>query len=524
MLTKPIPRRMLAHTLLLSALTITVVACGSNSSNTASSNGWPNATLAAAAATTVVPDQFLSADQLNSWGTDLDSRGLRDTGGPAHEAYIDELYKRLSQAGVQQLHFESVPLTRWSVSQWSLNLVTGSDTGTVPTASYVPYSGETTVSGITAPLVYLSSGTTPSSSNVAGKIVVFDVPAAAVPMGYFTGSAMRSYDPDNTVSPQDTYARSYLAISAVTTELDQLQAAGAAGAIGVIAAPAATANGTYFPYDRKLRNVPSLFVDQVSGARLKAAANGVNTIRLTLPAEVRQVTTRNIVGIIPGASDELTVINSHSDGTNGIEDNGPNAIVAMAQYLTRLPQQSLPRSIMVLITSGHLAGGVGAESFLSTHKDDGLLARIASITTVEHMGAQEWLPDSNGLLAATGKPEFAAFFMPPIRPMVDAAYTALQSALAAPSYVLPPLNPGGDGTADDAVWPGEGQYFWGEGMIPTGNYITGPAYLLNYGVTTADKIDFNRMRQETIAFTQMLLDLSRVAKTDLGTLDPTLLN
>jgi hypothetical protein len=51
------------------------------------------------------------------------------------------------------------------------------------------------------------------------------------------------------------------------------------------------------------------------------------------------------------------------------------------------------------------------------------------------------------------------------------------------------------------------------------NYITGPSYLLNWGIPTMDQLDLARMRREAIAFTQMLLDLSRVPAGRLRRLD-----
>ena len=58
--------------------------------------------------------------------------------------------------------------------------------------------------------------------------------------------------------------------------------------------------------------------------------------------------------------------------------------------------------------------------------------------------------------------------------------------------MLKPRNPNANGTADDPVWPGEGQYLYGIGRIPDANYITGPTYLLNWGIDTTDKVDFRR--------------------------------
>ena len=57
------------------------------------------------------------------------------------------------------------------------------------------------------------------------------------------------------------------------------------------------------------------------------------------------------------------------------------------------------------------------------------------------------------------------------------------------------------------------------GAIPTANYITGPSYLLNWGIPMTDKVDVARMRREAISFTQMLLDVSRVPRVHLRKLD-----
>lgn len=210
--------------------------------------------------------------------------------------------------------------------------------------------------------------------------------------------------------------------------LDVLQAAGAAGVVMIADTSAAEATRLYAPYDGRPRRAPGLFVDRATGAKLVTLAKRGATLRLPLDASVERVQTRNLIGIIPGATDELTVVNSHTDGTNGIEDNGPNAIVAIAQYLYRLPRAALPRTIMIMLSSGHFAGGLGIEDFLARHAHDGLVARIACVVTIEHLGAQEWLPNARGALAPTGRAEPAALFMPPVPALVDAADALVRRA------------------------------------------------------------------------------------------------
>jgi hypothetical protein len=474
---------------------------------------WPSRRLRPADAQQIDATQFLSTRQLRDWQVDLDRRGLRATGSPAHEGYVDELARLLRVAGVKDVRFEALPMRRWTAQHWSLDILNGASAGAVPAAAYVPYSGSTSADGVTAPLVALPADKTLDGA-LAGKIVIFDLPKVKLTFGYFMKQALYTYDPQKTLSAQTPYERPHNEISLIDALRKRVEAAGATGAVVVLDASPEDARGAYYPYDAVLHNVPTLFVDREAGARLKAQANSGANVRLVLSAEVKDVETRNLIGVIPGASDELTVINSHTDGTNGVEDNGPNAIVAIAQYLTRLPKQSLPRTVMVLLTSGHFAGGNGAVDFLNRHRHDGSLGRIASAVTIEHLGAQEWLVDAQGRLAPTGQAEMSAIFTPKIAALIDASSAMLRRADATRSFVLPPQNPENKGTGA-VVWPGEGQYFWGQGDISTVNYISGPAYLLHWGVSTADKIDYERMRRESISFTQMLLELSRIPVNEL---------
>ena len=480
---------------------------------------WPTAALGPAAARTVDARQFLPAGQLLAWQRELDAVGLRATGTPAHERYVDRLRDRLERVGVRQVGFEPVPLRRWSVRQgaWSLAVLDGPGAGPARTASYVPYSGSTPAQGVTGELVAYDPEHPPPAGSLRGKIALFDVPPARVPYSTFTSVGYRTYDPKGVFDPKAIYARPWLGQQPVIDALEALGAAGAKGMVAVLDLPADAAHGSYYPYDGHIRRVPGLYVDTTVGARLRQVATGGGRVRLTLPAVVKQVTTRNLVGIIPGASSELMLLHSHTDGPNAIEDNGPDAIVAMSQYLARLPRGSLPRTIVVLLTSGHFVGGAGVEAWIARHRA-GSIRRTAGAVTLEHLGAREWLPQSTGRTRLTGRPEPGTFFCPESSPLVNASYRSLTRAKAAPGSVLRPYLKDPK-SPDGGTWPAEGEALWARAGIPTTNYITGPTYLLNWGIPTVDKLDVARMRAEAVSFTQLLLELSRVPRTKLRRLD-----
>lgn len=478
---------------------------------------WPLGKLPAADAVHVDPRQFISASQLKMWGHELDRRGLRATGNAEHMAYIAALEARLRCAGVRDVHGENVTFRRWIPHHWALAIASGPAAGTpLKVASYGPYTGSTPARGVTAGVVYFAPGTPPTRIDVAGKIVLLPLPQVAIPYAYFRKVAIGIVDAGG-IDASGAYTTPYLGKQAFAAALDKLQAAGAVGVIAIHPGAFATAQGTYLPFDRVYRHLPTLFVDRDTGARLKSLAATQGKVTLTLTASIETTTTRNIVGRIPGASNERVLLSSHTDGTNGLEDNGPDAIVGMAQYLARLPRTALPRTVMVMLDCCHFANGIGVRKFVGDMRKRGGLDRITFNLTLEHLGAQDWEPNAAGVLEDTGKPEPASFYLPPIQPLADAAFDALRNADAGPGIVMGPVHPEADGI-HMKVWPGDGQNFWAFARIPTANYGTGPYYLLNWGMPMAGKIDYPRMRRDMVALTQMLLNLSRVPAAALRTL------
>ena len=289
------------------------------------------------------------------------------------------------------------------------------------------------------------------------------------------------------------------------------------GAVGVLDYPANGADGSYFPYDGIIRSVPGVYVDRATGGPLKGQARAGVTARLALPAQVKRVKTRNLIGFVNfGSSDELVCLHCHSDGSNAIEDNGPQALVAATQYLSRLPRNALPRTVMILLTTGHFAGGNGSQDFCRTFKND-LVKRTNAAITIEHLGLKQWEELPSGQMGPTGQWEAGAVFAPGSKALVDASFTALRRGRPVPASVLRPLNPDANGTPNAAAWPGEGQYLYALGHIADANFITGPTYLLNWGITTKDKCDHAQVRRQAMAFTQEILRLARTPRRRLTT-------
>jgi hypothetical protein len=485
--------------------------------------GWPSAELTEADALSVNPSQFINAKQFKTWMEELDEigpagqRGLRAPGSTYHEQYVETLAGQLERAGVQGISTEPVPFTSWTAESFGLDIVGGEGAGPVNVASYIPCSGQTGPEGVTAPLALIPTGTTPAPESLTGKIAVFDFT-----IGQYTFGQLKTLQYPGTLAhaPKSKYGGSALYrrtfINQGAAMLAAVKASGAVGMVSVVDYPPDGASGSYFPIDGVLRGIPGLYLDRVAGATVKALAAEEATARLTLPAEVTETSMHNIVGFIPGESSELVTLNTHSDGVNALEENGGAAIVAISQYLSRLPKNALPKTIMVLITAGHMAGGAGSKWFRAQHEED-LVERTNAAITLEHLGSLEWGETADrSAMAPTGNREFSSITAPRSKALVEiSARAGLETK--APFVAYHPQNE--KATKNEKAWAGEGQYLFVEGGMPDANYGTAPTYLLQWGVKASERIRAQAMRREAIAFTNMALALTRTSRGELRTVN-----
>ncbi|MGC4934691.1 hypothetical protein ACLQ3C_13540 [Gordonia sp. DT30] len=485
------------------------VALGTGIGIARADTGWPTATLTGASATSVTPSQFMPSTQLRRWQELANDVGLRATGTTAQHRYVDGLVERMAQAGIRNIVADQVRFTRWLPSQWSLDVIGGAGAGPAHVSWYVPYSGSTAAGGITAPL---------STEPREGAIGLFTVEVPSLPY-----ALLDAVDYDTPLQPHHgpgynpfaTYDRAWLGQGSITEAMDRFKAAGAVGLIVIWDLPREAADGQYAPYDGIIRNLPALSVDRVTGARLHDVARAGGSVRLRLQATVNPVTSPNMYGIIPGRTDEFVMLQSHTDGTNGLEENGPEGLLSVAQYLARIPRHELGRSILFVMSTGHMAGqALGTEAFLRRHKGD-LVARTAAAISIEHLGARSWVPTNTGGMAMGG-PETNIVFSSPHAEMVKVGRAFHNQMGLDDNRVLRPYSTDKSGESPNGRWwPGDGEGLWRIAGLPSLQSIAGPNYLLNANFDAMPFIDIDLMRRQCIATTNAALRLARTPRRQL---------
>jgi hypothetical protein len=429
--------------------------------------------------------------QLTQWNHYLADLGPRHTGNAAQKQYINDLDAAMKALG-WETDRQTQTFSHWEATDFDLKFLSGGKHvhPAIKPAYYYPYSGETPVGGVTGELKYANKGATAdfSAGGFAGTIAVVEatISQATNEQLYKPWFGF----PAGTV-PNEPYARSWIAT------VPSLAAAKTAGCIGVIVilpmAPT-DAKGQYIPFKKALQGMPSLHVDALAGKQVRALSQASgNSATLSLPATVNTAeTTDGLLAVLPGANtEEVVVVNTHTDGPDLIEENGGLGLVSVAQHLAGLSIAERPSTVAMYFATGHFAVGVeSAAQYVKGYPE--LFKKTKAGVTFEHLGCLRWKDNGENEYGPTGGPESSAVYSSKEQ-VAKIAEAALQGAGVSLS------------AAYKAPFSGEGAALNAAG-IPMMSYIAGPDYLLQEARPGVQhkRFDVNRMKIEIDALSAMI--------------------
>jgi hypothetical protein len=466
---------------------------------------------------------------------DMVELGPRLTATSPHLQFIDSLDDGFRKAGLTVTR-DPRPFQQWLAQEFTLDVLSGPGAGRVPVASYYTYSGKTPPQGVTGELVYAGPIPSPPSSpdglqaylealpaavqallaavpgGVQGRIVLMDAPIAPLTIGSLDGLLTYRHDPNNTIHETDDYKRAWTTLASLP-QLAPFKAAGAAGAVFALDASPANARGQYTPFISGYQDFPALIVDRPTGAKLRLQAVGVPKARLVLTASLVKTTSDDLVATLPGATDEVLIVNTHTDGQNAFEENAGIASVALAKHFAALPKSARQRTLVFVCTTGHFAGGgqPGTQGFIDQHPD--VIAKSAAHVTIEHFGSQEWNDDLNGY-HHTGQVEVGAIFHSQTA-IIQPAIESLQATNLVRSELLRPAA---------VAFFGVGAPLHEKG-VPSVCFIAGPNYLLALDGDRGhiDKLDAGRFANEIRWTADLLKRLDKIPAAQLAAGDSAVL-
>jgi hypothetical protein len=207
-------------------------------------------------------------------------------------------------------------------------------------------------------------------------------------------------------------------------------------------------------------------------------ADGTVNARIVVDSVREQVTTHNVIGSLPGASDEFVVIGSHHDGpwVSAVEDASGIALVcAQASYWAKVPAADRPHNMLFLVTSGHMVHGSGTAAFIEQHRAE--LDNIVLEVHLEHTARE--CRGEDGKLVATDEPEVRWWFTSRNPSLIDAVGDALAHEDLKRSLIMPPDVFGPHPTTDGG--------FFHLHDVPLVDFLAAPMYLFD-SQDTVDKI------------------------------------
>ncbi len=447
------------------------------------------------------PNLLPSQKEVWEWQVWMAKLGPKYTGNKAHITFVEFLASHLQGCGLEVAR-EHYSFPRWEARRWELTVNPNSGASfRARVTSYFPYSGQTPAAGVSGDLVYAGHGPTFDLSGLEGKIALVDF---AVNTRHFGDM----YKPWGIYPPDAHFPSEVRPARGAVNDLTQFQKA---GALGVILAwtdvSDASAMDQYTPFSRPPQGVPGLYVGRETGAKLKELSRSGAKATVVLEAETFADTpTDTLIATLPGASsNEVILVNTHTDGPNATEENGGLGILALAKYFSRIRKADRKRTLVFPLTTGHFAGPwvPSIRGFIQKYPE--LIQKSVAALTVEHLGCREWMDDASFHYKATGENEWAVAIteMPtPGKILVE----ALNGSSDRNTAVVNPVHGG---------WLGEGGALARAG-IPTIGYIPQPNYLLAGPADGCiEKLSPQRLHSEIEVFAKVIRKMDGMSAAEL---------
>jgi hypothetical protein len=332
-------------------------------------------------------------DKWINWQNQIDRYLPRLTGSEKHQQMIEWLKNKIEEMDYNVMEDE-YRFRRMEEKESGLWIV-GKNEKSIPISSIYPYSGKTDTGGIEGELVFCSRG---NLRKAAGKIAVITVKRIALP----TALLMDQRESLPAGRKMSKWNNNPLLASILCTP--NLKKAKDYGILGIIliweGMSEELAKDQVLPFTKEYQGLPAVWVHKNQKTALKRAEQQKKKVRLLLDATcVKNVPTKTLTVRVEGENNnENIIINTHTDGTNSVEENGATALLAMLQhYRNRKPK----RNLIFVFVSGHFQiPQIGVKErqatsrWLAMHNDlwdgkNGHEVTVAALT-IEHLGCLTW--------------------------------------------------------------------------------------------------------------------------------------
>lgn len=447
--------------------------------------------------------QLSSNEEIFGWIGEICALGNRRPGTPEGKKTAEYVLEHFKSFGLDA-RLDSVPTPVWTATRWGLNV-----NGVEFPCFYINHSSWTkefegfTSGPVDAELVYVGEGRESDFKgvDVRGKIVLVDVRFGVLRQSDTTSVAYFSHDPRGT-APADWQQPNPYSPDNFPGNLERAIKHGAVGFVGILA--------DY--YDRNTFynelyveapchwTIPGLWLSRSDGAALKATLkkNAPNRAVLVLEGTVTPGTAYNVVGMLPGKTDDIIMVHSHHDAPwqSAVEDaSGVAEVMALAKYFGAVPKEQREKTLMFVTFDTHFSMYQGHLDMIRRVREQKLNVLVDIV--IEHIGKE--VVEKDGELVETGYVEPRGIFVtenPFLLALVRQAVERhnLERTVILPTYTIL-------GVPTDA-----GDFNRrGFNII---SLISPPLYIYD-PADTPDKVAFDQLNPTAQAFADIILSIDR---------------
>lgn len=294
----------------------------------------------------------------------------RITGRPAAARTVEWSADRMREIGLRDVEVQRYESTTWMwwADSWEVRILGdaayGRGSGDIVLESALPVSGSQLAGPFTAPLIYVGVVGEPAvpGADPAGKVAVQRVPPG----------------------------RSAYAIRGQTVDASRaLIERGAAAVINVV-----DQAGNMHVRDFSNCGGACFNVGGADGVFLVAALERARAAGLVPPVArlalesvmISDATGQNAVGVIPGDTDEVLIVNAHADGwfdAAGDNADGLAVLFALARHFME-PDNRPVRTLVFVVSGGHHSPGMNGPTHF-VRMNPGIGARTDLVLNLEHV-------------------------------------------------------------------------------------------------------------------------------------------
>jgi Zn-dependent M28 family amino/carboxypeptidase len=454
--------------------------------------------------------KFPEKDEILSWIKLICDMGYRRPGSEADHKVEDFLIQILKEFGISEVKKDGLEVPLWEPENWKLIIDLDKKKEEIP-SFFLVYTEFTDSDGISGEIIYVQTGREIDfqKNDVKEKIAVIDFRNPPLPIDPLIRLALYLHDPENTI-PEKMHPATFRYVN-----WEAFYRAYENGAIGVIGIPKDHPGGIkeyFFPADHTAsdpRPIPGLYIGREDGKELKKLLRENKDKKITgtiiQTGKKSQGITSNIMGFIPGKSDDIILISSHHDAPfdNAVQDaSGSGIVLALAKYFAQFPQGTFNKTLLFLFTAGHFYEEIGGKVFVERYQKE-LIPKIFTSIHIEHI-ANEYV-EKDGKIVSTGYPEPRAIFVADYPSLISFVKNAVIKHDLQRTLLLPADNPLGVAT--------DGKPF-DEVEIPVISLASAPFYIYN-PIDTIDKLAVDIFEPVTNAFIDIVQSLDKLSRKEL---------